>query len=1300
MEEDPRSDSWTTVDRKTSKKKVSKAEVEGPGDGWNQVTKDRRRKDSGGVRPERNNERRGGDRRGDRGKPPSRGGSTHRNTLPRKQSQREAGGGAGWAPQRSSPSPAPYQAAQAATQDSRQNKVGAVGGNDKTNLKPTDSDSSSRKPSWAKLVSHPDTTSTTSTANTSNSVVAQPVQTPSGPPVIPSDEKMNKAGADSTSHSPSVESELKKVEQLTSTLSVREDETALTPLPVDNSTGKLAGCDSLLTMPDINQVPSKDSISDVEKNLDTQLPSNPSEHTQDQRLVAGGESCPDDCSPSVLNLDEKTKICSDGLMLSIDSKKMEKMEDNQQETIDNIDTNGNNVVLDKNKNETGSDKTEQSMEQQQQQLGTINSETRHYNRDVLLQLQKHPLSLQKPDKLPELEIVLDSPMRSSSSAPALGEAPSQYVHTFARGGVPAKRDSRRKEVKKIISLSREPVKLHKADNAWTPGSKAAEDKESEVSVLLKKVRAILNKLTPQKFSTLVVKFKELDIDSEEKLVACMELVFEKALDEPVFSQAYASMCKELFLKKVAKQDSTELVDFRALLLRRCQKEFEQDYLSDAERKAYSDKMAATESEEEEKKIKEEFQQLELKLRRRSLGNIRFIGELYKVQLLRGVILHSIVKKLLLAVDEESMECLCRLLSTCGSDLEAEINQIAENTRHLYQLDIFFKQMQEIIEQKKTSSRIRFLLQDVIDLRKNNWVSRHKEAGPKTIEQIHKEAKLEALRIEIDDQKGDTPIGRRSEERSRRKTEFRPKPVVDDNTWSNVPNKAAKLSDVVDPERLRMKKVDPDSLKLGPAMGRGFSSTGATALKQPETIKSFNRFQMLDAEPADQNNVKYSGRASEPVRRMHDRSLSSGRSRLSPSKESTDGSRRALDEDSDGNIKICSQLRGAAAADQDELRHKYKTILEEYINNCDFKETLSSVCEMFHSETMKILVEETFNIGLEKPAPQDQERCGQLLALLMQERCLATGHLCAGLGVLLQISDDIIIDIPKFWQLTARMLAVVLVKLNCWGSVVEDCCSYIPTDAMRHQFVYCLLYTVKQTSEQLFIQITVQYKESLEKLLSQNLEIFLSDKSLTPSQSAPPAKVDETLVNGSLQEDLYRKISAVFSQQQTANDELSNIDEILSDIVMDNVTVRTVVTAVIESAVRGIGGPSVHCTLDNKILTDRICVLKKYIDAKKDRELSALYAIQHLVNTLEHPNKLLHNILEELYDKECISEEGLFDWEKSDDPEEQEGKGVALKSCNQFFQWLRTADEEDDDQAVDGSSVAEVSVIPLNKDQHQ
>lgn len=72
-------------------------------------------------------------------------------------------------------------------------------------------------------------------------------------------------------------------------------------------------------------------------------------------------------------------------------------------------------------------------------------------------------------------------------------------------------------------------------------------------------------------------------------------------------------------------------------------------------------------------------------RRRSLGNIKFIGELFKLKMLTEAIMHDCVVKLLKNHDEESLECLCRLLSTIGKDLDfekAKVNKALASTSFL------------------------------------------------------------------------------------------------------------------------------------------------------------------------------------------------------------------------------------------------------------------------------------------------------------------------------------------------------------------------------------------------------------------------------------------------------------------------------------------------------------------------------------------------------------------------------------------------------------------------------------------
>ncbi len=61
--------------------------------------------------------------------------------------------------------------------------------------------------------------------------------------------------------------------------------------------------------------------------------------------------------------------------------------------------------------------------------------------------------------------------------------------------------------------------------------------------LFRKVRSILNKLTPQMFHQLMKQVTDLTINTEERLKGVIDLVFEKAIDEPSFSVAYANMCR-------------------------------------------------------------------------------------------------------------------------------------------------------------------------------------------------------------------------------------------------------------------------------------------------------------------------------------------------------------------------------------------------------------------------------------------------------------------------------------------------------------------------------------------------------------------------------------------------------------------------------------------------------------------------------------------------------------------------------------------------------------------------------------
>ncbi len=85
--------------------------------------------------------------------------------------------------------------------------------------------------------------------------------------------------------------------------------------------------------------------------------------------------------------------------------------------------------------------------------------------------------------------------------------------------------------------------------------------------------------------------------------------------------------------------------------------------------------------EERERLRVELEESRDKARRRSLGNIKFIGELFKLKMLTEAIMHDCVVKLLKNHDEESLECLCRLLSTIGKDLDFEKAKVSKALTH-------------------------------------------------------------------------------------------------------------------------------------------------------------------------------------------------------------------------------------------------------------------------------------------------------------------------------------------------------------------------------------------------------------------------------------------------------------------------------------------------------------------------------------------------------------------------------------------------------------------------------------------
>jgi len=150
--------------------------------------------------------------------------------------------------------------------------------------------------------------------------------------------------------------------------------------------------------------------------------------------------------------------------------------------------------------------------------------------------------------------------------------------------------------------------------------------------------------------------------------------------------------------------------FRRHLLFRCQNEFHKD--NDKERKVELEAINTSKDAENVKKAKRETLELEhQKLRKKYLGNICFIGELFNLDILTEKTMHSLIEKLLVRYGKDPLECVCKLLTIIGRKMDHDTGKNL--------MDKYFKRIEQMIADKRTSSRIRSMLLDVVTLRDVN-----------------------------------------------------------------------------------------------------------------------------------------------------------------------------------------------------------------------------------------------------------------------------------------------------------------------------------------------------------------------------------------------------------------------------------------------------------------------------------------------------------------------------------------------------------------------------------------------------
>jgi hypothetical protein len=342
-------------------------------------------------------------------------------------------------------------------------------------------------------------------------------------------------------------------------------------------------------------------------------------------------------------------------------------------------------------------------------------------------------------------------------------------------------------------------KLHSVgENRWKITTATGDD------AVLRSAQSILNKLTVDKFDKLCVDFCNLEITSVDLLTKVVEMVVFKAQVDNHFAAMYADLCLTLSDKKFEFEASADgekdSSAFKKVLLTTVGNEFFNG-LEEKNAAAAADAAGAAVASGEVEGEEDSGPAVNRGVMK-TLGNIKFIGELFKQKMLKSKRIHEILVRLFgdyllkrTVPDDVQLECICRLLYSVGKTLDDKKNAdlVAQ----------YLHALSEIAKLEGTSSRIRFMIEEIVEMKLNAWVPRREESRILTLAELHAES-----------------------ERANKKRSKAPVVTVDEDGWITTavqpalpkPTKRATVSLASESEKSSKSTSSSDSKKKGPKKG--------------------------------------------------------------------------------------------------------------------------------------------------------------------------------------------------------------------------------------------------------------------------------------------------------------------------------------------------------------------------------------------------------------------------------------------------------------------------------------------------
>jgi len=256
----------------------------------------------------------------------------------------------------------------------------------------------------------------------------------------------------------------------------------------------------------------------------------------------------------------------------------------------------------------------------------------------------------------------------------------------------------------------------------------------------------LNKICPENIETIVLQLAQVEIKTAIELRSVVGILVNSALANQHYCETYADAVFRLSTRYPAfppEEDGEKPIDFQRSLVNACQEEFE----------SWPTSLEPTEA---ELALGSEDCQLAVSRRKaRMLAHMKFVGHIFLRGLLSVRVVAGVVDMLLTADEGKfpsdfHVESACELLESVGYTLDSTAKGKIVATQCFGRLTEIKQMAVKAQKDKKAvatlSKRIQFCIQDLMDLRKNDWKKKMFKEQAKTKDEVRKQADSDPVKF--------------------------------------------------------------------------------------------------------------------------------------------------------------------------------------------------------------------------------------------------------------------------------------------------------------------------------------------------------------------------------------------------------------------------------------------------------------------------------------------------------------------------------------------------------------------------